>query len=237
MISKISGNVLNAGYGYNKIKADKPCNIEPKQNLNKTLGVDIYAYRGNVSAKSVSFKGLTAENADLIERARNFAKEKHAGQFYGEGTVKHPYTYHTEGVAELVSMCTDDPEIIAAAHLHDTIEDTDTTYEELCSKFGKKVAGYVLAVTTDKKEKERLGKAKALTNEVRSIDENSLLIKLCDRKFNLENLDDTNYDFRRKYALETHYIMRRLLEERPNIPAPCRRIAINILDTLEKIKF
>lgn len=239
MISKISGKVSNVGYGYNKIEPKKPHNSEPEKNLNKTntlQGINIDMYSSNVCVKSVSFKGLTAAGAELIERARNFAKEKHRGQPYGFGSVKHPYTYHTEGVAKLVSMYTDDPEVIAAAHLHDTIEDTDTTYEELCLNFGKKVAGYVLAVTTDNTEKARLGKAKALVNEVISIDENSLLIKLCDRQFNVENLNGDK-EFRRRYALETQYIIGRLLEERHNIPVQCRRVILNILCTLENTKF
>jgi hypothetical protein len=238
VISKINNNI--ASIKYNKIKPCAKQNLKLVQNSNKTglpQGLNLYMCTGNVSVNNISFKGLTCEGKDLIERARKFAQEKHKSQLYGQGPVKHPYTYHPAGGAELVSTYTDNPEVIAAAHLHDTLEDTDATYEELCLKFGKKVADYVLSVTTDKKEKERLGKAKALANEVKTIDENSLLIKLCDRKFNVDNLGDADADFRRKCALETYYIMKRLLEERPNIPAPCGKIIVNILDTLENTIF
>jgi (p)ppGpp synthase/HD superfamily hydrolase len=238
MISKISNNIAN--FAYSKPEAAKPEALKNVQYSNRTefpQGLNIHMYTGNISTKNINFKGLVAENIDLVEYAKNFAKEKHGKQLYGEGPIKRPYTYHTQGVADLVSKYTDDPEIIAAAHLHDTIEDTDTKYEELCSKFGRRVANLVLSVTTNKEEKERLGKTKAIANKVIIMDEDSLLIKLCDRKFNVDNLDDAEPNFKRKYALETSYIMGRLLGERADIPFVCKKLTVDILMTLDRLAF
>lgn len=82
---------------------------------------------------------------DLISKAMNFAKKKHAGQLDDEGNDY--YDYHLIPVALAVTDFTGDNDIIAAALLHDTLEDTDTTYEELVREFNKKVADLVLELT------------------------------------------------------------------------------------------
>ncbi len=84
--------------------------------------------------------------ASMIEEARNFATAKHAGQ-----VRKHdgkPYIAHLDGVvAVLVDDGQKGAELIAAAFLHDTIEKTRTTYDELIERFGEHVAELVYWLT------------------------------------------------------------------------------------------
>jgi (p)ppGpp synthase/HD superfamily hydrolase len=79
--------------------------------------------------------------------AASFAARAHAGQFRRDGIT--PYFCHVARVAMAVSAifgCSDDASI-AAAFLHDTIEDTPTDYDDLAKHFGKPIAGCVAALT------------------------------------------------------------------------------------------
>ena len=78
-----------------------------------------------------------------------FATKKHAGQFRADG--KTPYIVHPIKVAEIVrrvKQSADIDYIVAAALLHDTLEDTYTSYQELKDEFGEMVASMVMEVTT-----------------------------------------------------------------------------------------
>ena len=79
----------------------------------------------------------------MIDRARILAGVAHAGQKYGA----QPYMAHIEDVVRRVKQITDDPEIICAAYLHDTVEDTTVTYSDIQQQFGDNVAAMVWAVT------------------------------------------------------------------------------------------
>lgn len=71
------------------------------------------------------------------------AKDAHKDQLYGT----QPYVVHLADVVRRVKQITNDPEIIAAAWLHDTIEDTQVTYSYIEQMFSKNVANMVWAVT------------------------------------------------------------------------------------------
>ena len=76
-----------------------------------------------------------------IQEAIDFANEKHQGQV--RKVNKQPFTVHTTGVANILERAGFKDEVIIAGHLHDTLEDTKTTFEEIKAKFGKKVAELV----------------------------------------------------------------------------------------------
>lgn len=86
----------------------------------------------------------------LSEKAKQFAEEAHKGQFRKGTDI--PYISHPAAVMEIVSSITDDEEIIAAAVLHDTLEDTDTTRGDIESLFGKRVAELVASESENKRE-------------------------------------------------------------------------------------
>ena len=87
-------------------------------------------------------------DSGLVDRAIAFAVEKHSGT-PRKGT-KVPYIVHPMEAAAIVAGITDDQELIAAALLHDTLEDTETTFEELEKAFGLRVANLVQEESEDK---------------------------------------------------------------------------------------
>lgn len=79
----------------------------------------------------------------LEVRAQALATQAHKTQLYGT----QPYMVHIEDVVRRVKQITTDPEIIAAAYLHDVVEDTDIQLEYIVKHFGQNVANMVWAVT------------------------------------------------------------------------------------------
>ena len=86
----------------------------------------------------------------LISEAAEFAARRHTGQ-NRKGRGDEPYINHLAEVANLLSAATngEDPELVAAGWLHDALEDTETTCEELAQRFGLRVAGLVDECTDD----------------------------------------------------------------------------------------
>ena len=82
-------------------------------------------------------------NTELLDRAIVFAVNAHAGtERRGKG---FPYIVHPLEAVEIVATMTSDLELLAAAALHDTVEDTDTTIEQIRAEFGNRVASLVAA--------------------------------------------------------------------------------------------
>jgi guanosine-3',5'-bis(diphosphate) 3'-pyrophosphohydrolase len=97
----------------------------------------------------------------LISEAAELAARRHSGMAR-KGRGNEPYINHLAEVANLLAAATDgtDTELVAAGWLHDTIEDTDTTREELAERFSDRVASLVVECTDDmslpKAERRRL---------------------------------------------------------------------------------
>jgi len=123
----------------------------------------------------------------VLEAAR-FAAEKHANQ-KRKGAAAEPYINHLLEVALLVSMALSEPDanLVIAALLHDTVEDTDTTRDELLQRFGVDVADLVMEVTNDKSlpkaERKRLQVQNAPKKSTRA-----QIIKLADKTSNLRSI-------------------------------------------------
>src|SRR5215469_16815973 len=100
----------------------------------------------------------TLDAARVILKAARFASLKHVRQ-KRKGSAAEPYLNHLIEVADLVTsgIAEPDTDLVAAALLHDTIEDTGTTREELEHEFGADVASLVSEVTDNKslKKEER----------------------------------------------------------------------------------
>lgn len=123
-----------------------------------------------------------------VLRAARFAAERHAIQ-KRKGTAAEPYINHLIEVAQLVSMAIPEPDtnLVQAALLHDTIEDTKTTKQELIDHFGSDVADLVVEMTDDKllpkSERKRLQIENAPKKSVRA-----QVIKLADKISNLRSI-------------------------------------------------
>ena len=80
-------------------------------------------------------------DTELFDRAAKFAINAHHGT---ERRGKNfPYILHPMEAANIVATITTDPEMLAAAILHDTVEDTEVTFEQICDEFGERVANLV----------------------------------------------------------------------------------------------
>ena len=80
-------------------------------------------------------------NTELLDRAIVFAVQAHAGtERRGKG---FPYIVHPMEAVEIVATMTPDQELLAAAALHDTVEDTDVTMEQIRAEFGDRIASLV----------------------------------------------------------------------------------------------
>jgi GTP diphosphokinase / guanosine-3',5'-bis(diphosphate) 3'-diphosphatase len=124
----------------------------------------------------------------LISRAWNFAAQRHTTQ-RRKGKAQEPYINHLAEVAELVATATNgrDANLVAAAVLHDTVEDTATLPAELTSVFNADVAGLVAEVTDDKSLDKAVRK-KLQVEHATAKSERAKLIKLADKTSNLRAL-------------------------------------------------
>jgi (p)ppGpp synthase/HD superfamily hydrolase len=122
-----------------------------------------------------------------LTRAYHFAAQKHVGQ-RRKGEAAEPYVNHLAEVAELAAQATDgDLDIVIAAILHDTVEDTDTTLEELAAAFGPRIAGLVAEVTDDKSLPKQARKDLQVEHAAHA-SRGAQIIKLADKTSNLRSL-------------------------------------------------
>ena len=127
-------------------------------------------------------------NHTLILKAAHFSAQKHSTQRRKDEDAS-PYINHPISVALAIAQIggVDDPEILAAALLHDTLEDTETTPEELEAEFGKKVCDYVLDVTDDKTLPKHERKRRQIEH-AKKISKGAALIKLGDKISNVTDV-------------------------------------------------
>jgi (p)ppGpp synthase/HD superfamily hydrolase len=127
-------------------------------------------------------------NPVLVSQAYAFAAERHAEQ-RRKGVRQEPYINHLIEVAALVAAATEgkEPGLIAAAVLHDTLEDTKTTYSELESAFGRDVADLVSEVTDDKTLPKQVRKDLQI-EKTPGKSSRAKVIKIADKISNLRSL-------------------------------------------------
>ena len=145
------------------------------------------------------------EELDKIYQAYLFASEKHKNQVRKSGD---PYIVHLLGVARILSELNTGPTTIIAGLLHDTIEDTDTTEEEITEIFGKEVCYLVQGVTkvtrlsdyhnVDFEAESHRKIFIAMAKDIRVI-----IIKLADRLHNMRTLQFQPPEKQKKIAKET----------------------------------
>ena len=123
-----------------------------------------------------------------LARAYHFAAQKHVSQ-RRKGEAAEPYMNHLTEVAELVAEATggEDIDVLIAAILHDTVEDTETTPEELGAVFGPRVAALVAEVTDDKSLPSAARKALQIEHAPHA-SPGAQIIKLADKTANLRSL-------------------------------------------------
>ncbi|MBE6470469.1 MAG: bifunctional (p)ppGpp synthetase/guanosine-3',5'-bis(diphosphate) 3'-pyrophosphohydrolase [Coriobacteriaceae bacterium] len=148
---------------------------------------------------------LDENEEDLLRRAYEFAKEHHKGQLRKSG---EPFVSHPVEVALILASLRMDAETLAAALLHDVVEDTDATLDDVKAEFGENVAQLVDGVTKISRiEVESLTSEQAETIRkmfvAMSKDIRVVVIKLADRLHNMRTLGSLREDRRIFKANET----------------------------------
>jgi len=150
---------------------------------------------------------VSTEEVAQIRKAFELAKEAHANQKRktGEPYILHPIAVATIAAEELML----DPATVMAAFLHDVVEDTDYTVEDIRERFGDDVAFLVKVVTKPKKEKydasRQVDNYRQMLDSVQ-YDIRALLVKLADRLHNMRTLSSMVPHKQMKIAGETDYL-------------------------------
>lgn len=133
----------------------------------------------------MKMQDLTESQNNLEAMAQALAVEAHKEQKYGT----QPYINHISDVVKRVKTITQDPEVIAAAWLHDVVEDTEVTIDEIKAKFGPNVAAMVWAVTG-----VGANRAAKMANAIEKIAQTpgAELVKSADRLSNAQASKDEN---------------------------------------------
>ena len=150
-------------------------------------------------------KNYTAEDGQLLLAAYNYAEQMHSGQKRASG---EPYFTHPCAVAEILIDLGLDTPTVAAAFLHDVVEDTPATEEDILKRFGKEIMTLVDGVTKldkihfqthEEEDAENFRKIfVAMANDVRVI-----IIKLADRLHNMRSLNYLSTERQQRISRET----------------------------------
>ncbi|MBI5877178.1 MAG: HD domain-containing protein [Chloroflexi bacterium] len=143
-----------------------------------------------------------------VERAFGVAEQAHHGQLRDEGA---PFIEHPLRVALIVAreLGRSDADLLAAALLHDVVEDSSVREADVRLAFGHQVAHLVGLLTKEKVHDPQAKRAatRRYLKRIADASPEALLLKLCDRLDNLRSLDAIpDYDKRNKYVRETYWL-------------------------------
>jgi (p)ppGpp synthase/HD superfamily hydrolase len=131
-----------------------------------------------------------------VQSAENFAKERHLNTISIDTNISHQ-EHLASVVARLKNLGIVDEETLSAAWLHDTINDTMTSFDDIEQRFGSKVAVLVLSISKDK-SLSRTIREEQYVKQLKESPLEAKLIKLCDISANLKDLKNSQFSKTRK---------------------------------------
>jgi GTP pyrophosphokinase len=159
---------------------------------------------GPTVVKLVSYY-MSKEHVAFVQKALDYATKAHEGQFRKSG---EPYIIHPIQVAGILAELHMDPHTVATGFLHDVVEDTDVTLDDLKAEFGPDVAMLVDGVTKlgkimYKSHEEQLAENHRKMLLAMAQDLRVIMVKLADRLHNMRTLNHLREDKQRRIAQET----------------------------------
>ncbi len=169
-----------------------------------------------------------------IDEVLAFARERHKGQYRADGS---DYINHPIRVSKLVAEYKPSRNsniLSAGALLHDVLEDTYTSYRELCDRFGIVVASLVMEVTSSGFMPKLVGKRFYLAHKMQYMSSYALVIKLADRLDNLTDMSAVALEKIKRTYFDTIYMIN-YLESKRNLTDAQKNLIAAIRLKLENI--
>lgn len=172
--------------------------------LNETSSSELHGFYASVAIETGH------EDGSLADRAARFAAGAHARVGQRRKYTGEPYIVHPKEVAALVATVSEDQEMIAAAWLHDTVEDTDVELEDIFREFGAGVAELVSDLTDVSRKEDGNRKVRKEIDRLHTAraSKRAKTIKLADLISNTRSIVARDENFARVYLAEK----KRLLE-------------------------
>lgn len=148
---------------------------------------------------------------NIVEKAQMFAAGAHAGVGQKRKYTGEDYIHHPIAVAEIVRKHGGTDEMVAAAMLHDTIEDTQVTFGHIFSLFGDRVAEMVDALSNKAKKEDGNRETRFFINVKalrERLDMQSRVIKLADLIHNTQSITRYDQKFAAQYLAEKAFMLR-----------------------------
>ncbi|MFX1925770.1 HD domain-containing protein [Klebsiella pneumoniae] len=153
---------------------------------------------------------------NIVEKAQMFAAGAHAGVGQKRKYAGEDYIHHPVAVAEIVRKHGGTDEMVAAAMLHDTIEDTQVTFDHIFSLFGDRVAEMVDALSNKAKKEDGNRETRFFINVKalrERLDMQSRVIKLADLIHNTQSITRYDQKFAAQYLAEKAFMLRALFTD------------------------
>jgi (p)ppGpp synthase/HD superfamily hydrolase len=180
---------------------------------------------------------------ELLEKAQRWAAKGHLGVYRKFGNV--PYIVHPEAVAEIIGQVTDDTEVLAAAWLHDVVEDTPITVDEIRRAFNERIAQLVWEVSkiSDGCECDRNTKVVMNCIHYGNGSKWAKAIKIADSIHNLPTMIRDNPKFASRYVAEKKFLFPFIADGHPLLASIMEMIItdfeknnLTVFDLYSKIK-
>ncbi|MCA9029231.1 MAG: bifunctional (p)ppGpp synthetase/guanosine-3',5'-bis(diphosphate) 3'-pyrophosphohydrolase [Planctomycetaceae bacterium] len=157
--------------------------------------------------------------SELVRKAAEFARVAHEEADQKRKYSAEPYIVHPEAVAKTVASVTDDEIMIAAAWLHDVVEDTPITLEQIAAEFGDDVARLVDDLTNASKKSDgnRARRKEIDRQHTAQADPRAKTVKLADLIDNLTGIATSDPEFAKTYLKEKELQLQVLTEGHPEL--------------------